>query len=184
MKTVGRFVDAIVTLAGELRVTLSISKDDKERCISLLNEMSKDKLMNIEIKPFRQKRSLDANAMLWACLGDMSRKLSVDSWELYKQELQKYGKFDYAIIRRKAVGSFMKEWRTAREIGEIEIHGEKAVQLQCFYGSSTYDSKEFSDLLNGVIADMKDLGLEPPPSREIERSLKAWEKQQKEVSAT
>ena len=57
-----------------------------------------------------------------------------------------------------------------------DVNGRKAVQLLCYYGSSTYDTKEFSVLLDGVIEDMKDLGLQPPMTREIQAALAEWEK--------
>ena len=49
--------------------------------------------------------------------------------------------------------------------------------LLCYYGSSTYDTKEFSVLLDGIIEDMKDLGLQPPMPREVRAALEEWERQ-------
>jgi hypothetical protein len=48
--------------------------------------------------------------------------------------------------------------------------------MLCYFGSSTYDSKEFSILLNGVISEMEEMGLATPKSEEVERMLIQWEK--------
>ena len=53
------------------------------------------------------------------------------------------------------------------------------VELLCFFGSSTYSSSEFSKLLEGVINDMKDLGLMPPPSSDMRRALEELEVREK-----
>ena len=50
------------------------------------------------------------------------------------------------------------------------------------YGSHLYNSKEFSVLLDGIISDMKELGLQPPPSSEMQQSLMKWAKDHDEVS--
>ena len=59
----------------------------------------------------------------------------------------------------------------------LHVNGRKAIQLLCYYGSSTYNTKEFSVLLDGVIEHMKDLGLQPPIPRDIRSALEEWEKQ-------
>ena len=51
--------------------------------------------------------------------------------------------------------------------------------MVCYFGSSTYNSKEFSDLLNGVVSEMEEMGLQPPPTREIVQALKALERKEK-----
>ena len=52
------------------------------------------------------------------------------------------------------------------------------VQMLCFFGSSTYDSAEFSRLLNGVISEMQDMHLEVPASAEMKAILASLEKKE------
>ena len=75
-----------------------------------------------------------------------------------------------------AVEAVKKQWRETQEVGEISINGTTAVQLLCYYGSSTYNTKEFSRLIDGTMEEMKQLGLQTPADEQIERSLKEWEK--------
>ena len=140
--------------------------------IKYLVEQEKDKTW--ELKEQRGKRSLDANGMLWACLQEIATAVRSDKWSVYLQMLKRYGKFDYVIVKKKAVEMMKRQWRELEEVGEIDIHGEKAVQLLCYYGSSTYDKKEFSVLLDGVISEMKEMGLTPPPDRQTRELLEKW----------
>ena len=88
--------------------------------------------------------------------------------------LKRYGKFDYVIVKEKAVEAMKRQWRELEEVGEISVNGQKAVQLLCYYGSSTYDTKEFSVLLDGVISEMKEIGLTPPPDKQTKELLAKW----------
>ena len=127
-----------------------------------------------ELKEHKEKRSLDANGLLWACLQEIAVALKTDKWSVYLLMLKRYGRFDYVIVREKAVEAMKKQWRELEEVGEIDIHGEKAVQLLCYYGSSTYNKKEFSVLLDGVISEMKEMGLTPPPDRQTRELIEQW----------
>ena len=62
------------------------------------------------------------------------------------------------------------------KLGDIDINGSNAVQMLCYFGSSTLDTKEFSVLLEGVVSEMKEMGLTPPPSKEMRRCLEQWQK--------
>lgn len=140
--------------------------------IKYLVEQDKEKTW--DLKEHKEKRSLDANGMLWACLQDIATAVKSDKWSIYLQMLKRYGKFDYVIVKEKAVEAMKKQWRELEEVGEIDIHGQKAVQLLCYYGSSTYDKKEFSVLLDGVISEMKEIGITPPPDRQTKELLEKW----------
>ena len=62
------------------------------------------------------------------------------------------------------------------EMLNIKINGRDAIQLLCYYGSSTYDTKQFSALLDGVISEMQEIGLEMPTSEEMRHCLEEWER--------
>ena len=78
------------------------------------------------------------------------------------------------IVKPEAVERVKAEWRTVRELGKGRIGNVEGVQLQCYFGSSSYDSKEFSVLLEGVISECKEIGIETLPEDEIAQMLKEW----------
>ena len=136
--------------------------------------LEQDSTKEWDLSEHKEKRSLDANGLLWACLQEIAQAIRSDKWSVYLQMLKRYGKYDYVIVKKKAVEAMKKQWRELEEVGTIDIHGETAVQLLCYYGSSTYNTKEFSRLLTGVIDEMREMGLTPPPDRQTQELLKKW----------
>lgn len=61
-------------------------------------EKLKGKDLTISLSRYRKKRSLDANAFLWKCLGDMAAVLGVTAWDMYLYSLKRYGKYTYIKI--------------------------------------------------------------------------------------
>lgn len=159
---------------GETQIVFTLNEK------SALQEVDKlkDKKLSIKAVQYREKRSLDANAMLWACLGEIATAMTppVDKWDVYLQMLKRYGKYTYICVKPNVVEAMKAQWRECEVIGEIEINGQKAVQMLCYFGSSLLNSKEFSVLLEGVISEMREMGLQPPPSKEMQLALGAWEK--------
>ena len=125
-----------------------------KQLINYLLEQDSDRLF--DLSEHKQKRSLNANALLWHCLGEIANALNTDKWEVYLQMLKRYGKYTYICVKPNVVDSVKKQWRECEVLGDIEINGQKAIQMLCYFGSSTYDSKEFSSLLNGVISEMEE----------------------------
>ncbi len=143
----------------------------------------KDCKLSIILKRFRKKRSLDANGLLWHCLGEIAKSMNppVDKWDVYLDMLKSYGKFTYICVKPNMVEAMKKQWRECEVVGDIDINGKEAVQMLCYFGSSTYDTKEFSVLLDGVISEMAEMGLETPASQDIQRALEQWEKMHEKV---
>ena len=84
--------------------------------------------------------------------------------------------YTYICVKPNVVEAVKAQWRECEEIGTININGQEAVQLLCYFGSSTYDSKEMSVLIDGVISEMEEMGLETPESREVKRAIEEYEK--------
>jgi hypothetical protein len=88
--------------------------------------------------------------------------------------LKKYGQYTYVCLKPEAVEAFKEGWRECEEIGKLTINGQEAVQLLCYFGSSTYTTKEFAQLLDGVIEDLVNTGQDRPLSKEMRRALEQW----------
>ena len=157
------------------RIAFEMSKTDAQSLYDkAMSYLSKDKKIRLELK--LEKRSLDANAALWKMLSLMADALHTTKDELYIEMLARYGKFTHIVVKPEAVEKIKKEWKTIRELGEIEINGKKGIQMQCYYGSSKYNSKEFAVLLDGVIQDAKEIGIEFISKEEQCKMIKDWRK--------
>lgn len=136
--------------------------------------LSQDREKVFDLSPHKEKRSLNQNALLWECLGQMASALRADKWDVYLQMLKRYGTYTYICVKPKAVEAVKKQWREVEEIGKVDINGQESVQLLCYFGSSTMNGQEFSVLLDGVVSEMKEMGL-PTPDRDFERIMKQLE---------
>ena len=157
------------------QINLSFSINEKN-AISEIEKLRDDEKLSIKIVKYRKKRSLDANGLLWYCLGQIAASLQADKWDIYLQMLKRYGKYTYICVKPNMVDSVRSQWRETEVVGDVNINGSEAVQMLCYFGSSTYSTKEFSVLLDGVISEMQEMGLEAPLSQDMRRALEEWER--------
>lgn len=135
-------------------------------------EGGKELTFKLDVK--RKRRSLDANAYMWVLLDDMAKVMHTDKERLYIEVLKRYGVFTHVVVKPNVVERVIRDWRAVEVVGDVTINGQKGTQLRCYFGSHSYDTKEFSRLLDGVISECKDLGIETRPREEIDQMLKEW----------
>lgn len=174
MQTTGKLVNVTKDLfSGKLNITFEVDTYSVDE-INAFNQTPD--VLDIVVKKHKKKRSLDANGMLWACIGQIASALRSDKWEVYLRMLKRYGQYTYICVKPHMVDAMKSQWRECEVVGEVDINGQKAIQMLVYFGSSTYNTQEFSVLLDGVISEMKEIGLQPPPTREMQEALKQWEK--------
>lgn len=159
-------------LTGETLITFSVN--EKTAISPEYEKLKGCEKLRITADKYRERRSINANAYLWVLLQKMAEVLHTDKWSLYLQMLKRYGKFTYVIVKPNAVEAVKNQWRECEEVGEIEVNGTKAVQLLCYYGSSTYDTKEMAHLIDRVVEECQELGIETLPPEEIQMMKERW----------
>lgn len=170
MEFVGN-IECLGMCDDKVQIHLSASeKVDIDKLAEMRNE-----LVDVYITKYHERRSLDANKLLWACLGEIASALGADKWDIYMMMLKRYGKFTYVLVPNSAVDVLRGSWRASEVIGTVDVNGRESTQLLLYYGSSMMNTKEFSTLLEGVFSEMKDIGLTPPPSRKMREALAALE---------
>ena len=179
-------ISSLKSALGRTEITLESGADSAEV------EKLQDKTLDVELKVHREHRSLDANACLWACLGELAGVIGVSNWDMYLLELKAYGQFTQVRVWAEALPELKKHWRELQVVGDREVEVvtqdaagypmtefHKEYIVNCYYGSHTYNTKEFSRLLSGVIDDMKGQGLDTPPSEEMKRMLRDMEEKER-----
>ena len=129
--------------------------------------------------PQGKKRSLDANNYAWLLLDRMAKQLDSTKEEIYVHMVERYGPFVYLPVMEANVESIEKVFRVVRDRGEVTMttaSGKRIVcrQLQCYKGSSLYDTKEMAKFIDGIISEAKPLGIEVETPDEIERIKATW----------
>ncbi len=160
---------------------ISLLLDTKE--IGIVEQLKNENKLNVEIKKWRKKRSLDSNAYCWGLCDAIAKKLTVPDAvitkeDVYRDAILHIGTFETMILPEKALERWTRIWNS-QGIGflvEEVSRKDKCVKVNCYYGSSTYDSKEMWLLIQLLIDEAKKQGIETKPKEELESMMKEWEK--------
>lgn len=157
---------------GRWRITFDFEHID---IVSLNELVGKD--LRVKVELWKDKRSLNANAFAWVLMQKIAEKINSDKWSVYLDMLQRYSRsFTHIIVKPQAVKAVMDMCRTAIDLGEILVDGEKGHQLQVYFGSSQFDTAEMSVFLNGIVSECKELGIDTLPPGDVERMVENWDK--------
>lgn len=94
-------------------------------------------------------------------LHDLAVAHKTTAEELYLKYLREYGHFEFYAATPEAAGQLSLTFRIAEPTGEV-VYGSRGrmLEYQCWPGTSTYNSKQFSYLLDMVIEDAKSEGID------------------------
>ena len=139
----------------------------------------KDRKYVLEIHEYRQRRSLDANAYCWLLLGKLSAKLGIPADQLYREAIQDVGDNFYIMpIRDNAVERWVAIWQhngigwICENLGPSKIDGYTNVLN--YYGSSVYDKAQMARLIDIIVDECKEQGIETLTPEELARLREEW----------
>lgn len=167
----GRIIDLSRNLSGTLRVTLELTQVD----IATLETLKDIPILDVELKKHRKKRSKDANAYAWVLIDKIASAVSADKTTVYRQAIREIGGVsDIICVKNEAVASLRRGWEHnglgwPTDVLPSKIKGCTNVIL--YYGSSTYDTKQMSDLIEHLVSEAKSLGIETLTPEELSRMI-------------
>lgn len=171
MKVTGRIVgESIDFKSGKPMLTLQINeRNDFE---ALADEMrDKDKL-SIEVKPYRQHRSHNANAYAWLLIGQIADILRAGKDEIYLKLLKRYGQSELiSVLSHVPIGNYIKYYDQA---GESKLNGKDFTHYRVYKGSSEFDTREMSIFIDGVVSEAKELGIQTETPNQIAEMKARW----------
>lgn len=135
------------------------------------------KPLEITIEEYHEKRSLQANRFLWACIADICNAVNEDKDKVYLDLLRHYGQYTVVRIPAEALDILKRQWKEVEVVGEVD----GKMDVLCYFGSHTYNSKEFARLLDGVKDMMRNAGLEAPPDAEMQEIINRMERKENAV---
>lgn len=159
---------------GQAQITFSINEQSELSSVDSIKDCDK---LSITAKKYRRKRSLDSNAYAWTLMQKIAESIKSDKWSVYLDCLQRYSRaFIHVIVKPEAVDDMKALYRTCVELGEIRVNDQTGHQLQVYFGSSTFDSKEMSVFIDGIVSECKELGIETMTPEELERMNASWQR--------
>lgn len=169
----GRLRDLYYDRDGRQVVVLEIREDMREAF-----DMLKDGEVAVDIRKQMKKRSLDANAYAWVLIGKLAEALSKSKTEIYRETIRDIGGVsDTVCMIDKAVDTFCESWKRKGLGWQTETFPSKipgCKNVTCYYGSSDYDTKQMSLLIDRLVQDCESIGIPTLSDEAVEKMIARW----------
>lgn len=139
----------------------------------------KDSDLDIEVKAYRKKRSLNANAYFHVLAGKIAEATGQSHTEAHNHLIAEYGQMDAEVQN-----IIMDDEIPYQKLETLHLRPTTATRLmdngklyRVYYvmrGSHTYDTKEMARLIDGTVSEAKELGIETLTPDELERMKASW----------
>ena len=163
----------------ELTLTLVANRTQIQQSFADLKKVLSDgKHLVVNIERHRQKRSLDANGLCWVLCQKIAETIGSTKELVYKKIIRDVGQFEIVPIHEDAVQTWIHRWGSrglgwfAEVLNDSKLPNYKKVIS--YYGSSVYDTREMSLLIDEIIAQCKELDIPVMAPAEIDRLKQSW----------
>lgn len=168
-------------LQGELgQYEVTFTTTDKTAVLKLKTQ-DRQKVLDLQVKEHREKRSLDANAYFHVLVNDIARETRSSADEVKIDLVLNYGTiatlddgspFKICLPKGKKPFTF---YPYCRWIGETE--NGKGEWYICYKHTHELNTKEMARLIDGTISEAKDLGIETRTPKELAEMMSLWAQQ-------
>ncbi|MCL2563105.1 MAG: hypothetical protein FWE08_03620 [Oscillospiraceae bacterium] len=140
---------------------------------------AQDKPYVVELKRYYRKRSRDANSYFWVLAGKLAAVLRIPKEEIYRGYIEDIGdNFEIVEIRDEAKAAWVRNWSgrglgwVCEDLGPSVTPGKSSII--CYDGSSVYNTRQMSCLIDLIVHDCKEQGIETLSLDEIYRLKELW----------
>ena len=144
----------------------------------ILDELKAGRDYDIEIKEHREKRSLDANAYFWVLADRLAEKLRIPKTEIYRRYIREIGgNHEMVCVIDSAVDKLRRGWEHNGLGWQTDTMPSKlpnCTTVILYYGSSTYNTRQMSHLIDMAVQDCAEQGIETMSKPELESLMKDW----------
>lgn len=136
--------------------------------------------VDVTVKKYRKKRSLDANAYFWVLANRLAEKLRIDANGIYRSYVPDIGgSYEVVPVREDKIDAWEKVWCSGHIGRMIEDMGpcrniKGYHYIRSYISSSDYDTGQMSQLIELVVADCKEQGIETMTPRELDALVSRW----------
>lgn len=167
---------SIEFVSGKALLTLEINESESVK--QGYDELKDCEKLSIKITKYREKRSLNANNYAWKLITELAESQGITKEELYRHYVKDVGVCRQVEIDEKAADTLAHSW-SLHGLGwfsEKLDYGEHDgfVLMNLYYGSSTYNTKQMSRLIDNIVQDCQAVGIETKTPDEIDRLVSLW----------
>lgn len=168
-----RLLDLSLGFDGKQRLTVELDGDFRDSFDDL-----HEKDVDVTVKIYRRKRSLEANAYAWVLIGKIAEKKHIRKTEVYRNAIRDIGGVSEIITIKKSAFKRLQETWMKNGIGwqvdEIKSTIPGWTNAILYYGSSSYTTAQMSDLISSLIQDAQSLGIETKSPEDIHSMLNEY----------
>ena len=131
--------------------------------------------LNEEIEVKRKKRSKNSNSYFWKLLQQLCFEMNIDVIEEYRKRIKEIGVFQTFELDTKNAPTFEVMWSNYGKgwfTEKVEEIGNKTI-INAYYGSSSYNSKQMSRLIDNLVQDCKEVGIQTLDELEIQELIRS-----------
>lgn len=130
------------------------------------------------IEIVKPQRSDQANRYMWELIGEIADRTGLNRNDIYRQAVREAGAYHDGQVKTCDLSAFVNDWRR-QGIGwfvDLDVQGEEWTSFRAYRGSSVYNSKEMSRLIDHVVAEAKTWGIETATPDELAKMKALWSK--------
>lgn len=144
----------------------------------VIDTLKDGKAYDVEIKEHREKRSLDANAYFWVLVDRLAEKLRVPKTEIYRRYIREIGGNNETVcVTAEAADKLRSGWEHNGLGWQTDTMSSKlpgCVRVVLYYGSSTYDTAQMSRLIDLIVQDCREQGIETLSPDKLAGMMEEW----------
>lgn len=162
---------------GTVVFTAELDRSAVPQARSLYDDL-RDADIDLAVKKWREKRSLDANGYFWVLADKVAKSLGADKVDVYRNAVKDIGGVSETVcVKDEAVEKLRSGWEHNGLGWQTDTLTSKipgCTNVVLYYGSSTYDTKQMSALIDHIVQDAKSIGIETATPEELARMTEEW----------
>ena len=164
-----RIRDLTFSRSGEQIITFALAPGEDVRATF---DKLHDKDIRLDIKQYREKRSLNANNYAWELITKIADKMLLSKEDVYLRMLKEYGQSEMiSVLSHIDISPYLKYYE---EAGTSTLNGKEFTHYKVYKGSSEFDTREMSIFIDGIVQEAKNLDIETMTPNQIAEMESAW----------
>lgn len=132
------------------------------------------------LKRQKKRRSLDANAYAWVLIDKIAAAMRLPKEEVYRNTLRDIGgNSETVCVLYQSVATLKRTWEHKGLGWQVDTMPSKlpgCTNAILYYGSSAYDTRQMSILIDRLVQDAKALDIETLPPNKLTAMIERWKR--------
>ena len=147
-----------IKINGKLNITIQVDDSHANHLTEMVEAFNNGQNIDCKIELMSKKKTLSANAYLWKLCSEVACKVgNITKEDVYRNAIKERGIFEHIKVAN--FDDFNERWSqlgTGWFCEEVSVGG----CVNAYYGSSQYNRKELSAVIDYVVEEAREQGIE------------------------